>query len=227
MTASLLPGRRRAVSQEEHEALVLMTLDSLDSQHQSPDSPGEQLPPDSPQDPGEDSEVSWTDYSAGSEFIADPGPGFDTEQAPPAPTPEQPPEVLLDEWDEQRIREALVLQGEVTHALLRVGPEDTETWLHTERDLRAIAPPLTRILNRYDITRAAAAAGDEALLAAGLVRYGARNFTRRRKLQAARQEQGPQPVTGREAPPDTGPEHDEDWQRTMAPPALVPKGARR
>jgi hypothetical protein len=102
-------------------------------------------------------------------------------------------------------------------------------WLHTQRDLRAIAPPLTRILNRYDVTRAAAAAGDEALLAAGLLRYGTGNVVKTRRAMAARRAQGEQPITGRAAEPDTGPEHDEEWQRTHdplggAPPSLRPKG---
>jgi hypothetical protein len=121
-----------------------------------------------------------------------------------------------------------VTQGNVTHAIFKVGPDDRETWKQTEEDLNAIAPPMTRLLNRYDVTRAAAAAGDEIALAAAITAYGARNYTRRRRLLAAIAAQGPQPVTGVEAEPDTGPESDEEWQHVhQAPPALTPKGARR
>ena len=136
-------------------------------------------------------------------------------------------------WDEPRIRELLTLQGEITHAALRVSDQDTETWKHTERDLKAIAPPLTRILNRYDVTRAAAAAGDEILLVTAVTRYGWTNYGRRRRLLALQAAQEPQPITGVDAPPESGPDADEDWQRVnndpmfTAPPDITPKGAHR
>lgn len=118
-------------------------------------------------------------------------------------------------------------QGNVTHAIFKVGPDDKETWKQTEEDLHAIAPPMTRLLNRYDVTRAAAAAGDEIALVAALTAYSARNYTRRRRLLAAIAAQGPQPITGVEAEPGTGPEDDEEWQHIHeAPPALRPKGVR-
>jgi hypothetical protein len=204
-----------------------------------PNQPGDPQPderrPGSQPPPGKTRRRRSAEGSAGSstgssaaEFLADPGPTFDEKNAPAAPPPDAVEEVAaaLEEWDEPRIREILTLQGEVTHELLRVGKDDTETWIHTEKDLRAIAPPLTRILNRYDATRALAAAGDEALLAAAVVRYGARNFTKRRRLLAARAAEAAEtPITGVEAPPDTGAEADEEWQRVVgAPPALTPKG---
>lgn len=172
--------------------------------------------------------------SAGSSahsFVSDPGPTFDPKAAPEAPEVEEP-ELEIDEWDEQRVRELLNLQGEITHAALRVGPDDEDTWKHTRRDLDTIAPPLTRILNRYDVTRAAAAAGDEILLVTAVGRYGFTNYTKRRRLLKAQQPQGPQPVSGAEAPEDTGPEADEEYQRVHAvhfdvpqtepPPAITP-----
>lgn len=87
-------------------------------------------------------------------------------------------------------------------------------------------------MNRYDATRAAAAMGDEALLAAGLVRYGSRNYIRRRRYLAQMANQEPEPVTGRAAEPGTGPEDDPEYQRVSAdplggaPPSLTPKGRR-
>lgn len=228
-----------------------MTPPKQTSQRQRPRRPAGsagQPPPDPPssdpsrspsQDPspagGEArSESSPPASSATADFIADPGPAFDPERAPAAPAvdvDEEPP-AGEDEWDVARVRELLELQGEVTHAALAVGADDETTWIHTERDLRAIAPPLTRILNRYDATRAAAAAGDELLLAAALGRYGIRNFKTRRRLIAHEALQGPVPVTGVTAEPDTGPEADEEWQRVHglvddAPPDLTPRrGAR-
>lgn len=161
------------------------------------------------------------------EFVADPGPAFDPEQAPDAPELQLENELAVAEleegWREETIRSLLVTQGNVTHALLKVGPEDSETWKHTQDDLRAIAPPMCRILNRYDATRAAAAAGDEIALAAAVAAYGARNYTRRRRLLAAIAAQEPVPITGVPADPDLHPEFQEIYE---APPALRPKGGR-
>jgi hypothetical protein len=175
--------------------------------------------------------------SPDADFVADPGPAFDPKRAPAAPDVDALDENAAGEeqWDEERIREFLVLQGETTHWLLQVSDQDEDTWLHTDRDLRAIAPPLTRILNRYDVTRAAAAAGDEILLVSAVSRYGLRNYSKRRRYLRAVAEQGPQPVTGVPAPEGTGPEHDAEYQRVHlvdpelaeAPPAITPKGAHR
>jgi hypothetical protein len=205
-----------------------------------PASPESQPPPQSETgqpspspSPEEDSGASSRPVSSAAEFVLDPGPAFNPKQAPEAPPVEidEPTPGVLEEWDEGRIREALELQGEVFHALFNGGPADEETWHHTERDLRAIAPPLTRVLNRYDVTRAAAAAGDEALLVAAFSRYGIRNYTKLRRYQAAQRATEPEPATGVPAPEGSGPEHDEDWQRTrpelMEPPALTPRGANR
>jgi hypothetical protein len=89
---------------------------------------------------------------------------------------------------------------------------------------------MTRILNRYDVTRAAAAAGDEILLVTAVGRYGFTNYAKRRRYLKAQQPQGPQPVTGAEAPEESGPEVDEEYQRVHAmpfevtepPPAITP-----
>jgi hypothetical protein len=106
--------------------------------------------------------------------------------------------------------------GEIAHAGLRVGDDDKETCKATDEDLDRIAPPLTRILNRYDATRAAAVAGDEGLVIVGLGAYVGRNYTRRRRLIAARNAAGPQPITGR------GPEVAPDQPRAPSDPMLVP-----
>lgn len=185
---------------------------------------------------GELSESSGTGSWGASSFVSDAGPAFDPKTAPAAPEPDadlREEGALFEEWDEGRIREFLELQGEVMHAILAVDELDEDTWIHTEKDMRAIAPPLTRILNRYDVTRAAAAAGDEILLASAVARYGSRNYIRRRRHLARIAAAGPQPVTGVAAPEGTGPEDDETWRgndeplAVVAPPALTPRGARR
>lgn len=192
---------------------------------QSPQRPPA-TPPQSPSPPPPSPSGRGFGPDSSAEFVADPGPAFDPEQAPDAPALELGDEIALEleeGWQEETIRSLLVTQGNVTHALLRAGPDDGDTWKHTQDDLRAIAPPLCRILNRYDATRAAAAAGDEIALAAAVAAYGARNYTRRRRLLAAIAAQEPVPITGVPADPDLHPEFQEIFE---APPALRPKGVR-
>ncbi|MGI8412664.1 MAG: hypothetical protein ACR2QA_09255 [Solirubrobacteraceae bacterium] len=161
--------------------------------------------------------------------MADPGPAFDPQHAPSAPEVELEGELALvaaEGWQEQTIKDLLVTQGNVTNWVLRLAPDD-DTWKQTEEDLRAIAGPMTRILNRYDATRAAAAAGDEIALVAAVSAYGARNYTHRRRLLARIAAQEPEPITGVPADADLGPEHDDLYQHVnQAPPALRPKGVR-
>jgi hypothetical protein len=199
---------------------------------QSPQEPNpDQTPSRTPRSAEGRSQSSSAASSAARSFISDPGPAFDPKAAPAAPEVEEP-ELELEEWDEQRVRELLTLQGEITHAVLKVGDRDEETWKHTKRDLDTIAPPLTRIMNRYDVTRAAAAAGDEILLVTAVGRYGFTNYTKRRRLIRDQAPAGPQPVWGAGAPEETGPEHDEEYSRVHAvhfeapmtepPPAITP-----
>ncbi len=189
------------------------------------------LPPQSPspqsQSPPQSERAFGPDFSA-SEFLEDPGPAFDPDQAPEAPELEEEGEVLRaeDGWKEDTIKDLLLTQGNVTNYLLRLGDDD-DTWKQTEEDLRAISRPLTRILNRYDATRAAAAAGDEIALGAAITAYGTRNYARRRRILAAIAAQEPAPITGVPADEGVGPLVDEEYQRVNeAPPALRPKGVR-
>ena len=204
-------------------------------------------PSQSPQDPASQSpragsERSSTGSAAGSDagFFADPGPAFDADDAPAAPALEEPELALLEGWREETVRELLTTQGHVTHLALRVREaNDQETWKHTREDLDRIAPPLTRMLNRYDVTRAAAAAGDEISLAAAVGAYATRNVIARQRLLAQARAMGEVPVSGREAEPGTGPEHDPAYTTAPAdaaaqgelPPLdradLTPKGPRR
>lgn len=183
----------------------------------------------------EASPPSGTASAAGNDFVAEPGPEFDPELAPGDPEMELEDELAVaDEgWSEQTVKEILIAQGEVTHALFKAGPNDDETWKHTEDDLRRIAPPATRILNRYDVTRAAAVVGDEASLVIAVTTYATRNYVKRRRLLAELAAEPDRPITGVAADPGTGPEHDAEYQRTQgdeidirpAPPNLRPRGA--
>lgn len=141
-------------------------------------------------------------------FVADPGPAFDADAASELPPPE--PAAILDvEWDEQTVRGLLTAKGEVLHMALAVDKESDE-WRYTRGDLTAIAPPLTRILNRYDATRAAAGTGDELALIIGLTGYVGRSIAERRvALAHDRVDDGPEPITGVPADPITA---DDDWQ---------------
>lgn len=206
-----------------------------------------QSPSQSPPSSGAPARSPSSGTGSSADFIADAGPVFDPRHAPAPPAVDE-----LDEpdgqigWEEEQIRDGLELAGETLHWLFNGGPDDEETWLMTQRDLRAMVKPSTRILNRYDVTRAAAAAGDEALLAAALIRYGTRNYTKRRRYLKLAAQQGPRPVTGVPAPEGTGPADDLDWQRVHdpgelgdqelpvvdgvlddSPPDLPPRGGRR
>lgn len=173
-------------------------------------------------------------FSDGDDFVDGDGAGpeFDPELAPDAPQPEEIlPELAAEAdegWLEQQVRDLLITQGSATNFFFRLSPDD-DTWKHTEEDLRAIASPLTRILNRYDATRAAAAAGDEIALGTALFNYGARNYTQRRRLIRYLAEQEV-PVSGVAAPEGTGPPPPQPEpgfeEQQPAPPELIPRGHR-
>lgn len=149
-------------------------------------------------------------------LVADPGPAFNAERAGDAPPPaelhalpEPPPG-----WEEPQVRTILRAQGLVVHNAVAVEKEGEE-WVYTATELDTIAPPLTRILNRYDATRAAAGTGDELALVIGLTGYVGRSWVeRRRALSAiAAAEEEPEPITGikPDEPPAVPGEEDLKW----------------
>lgn len=134
-------------------------------------------------------------------FVADPGPAFDADAAADLPAPEPAPAPLDVEWDEATVKGLLTAQGEVLHMAI-AADKDSDEWRYTRGDLSAIAPPLTRILNRHDVTRAAAGTGDELALIIGLTGYVGRSIAERRVALAQHAEdEGPQPITGIAAEP--------------------------
>lgn len=147
---------------------------------------------------------SSTGSSAGSErvaangFFSDPGPGFDEEAAARAPEPEPAPEVLDLAWHEETVRGLLEAQGAALHAV--AGKAETD-WVYTRDELRAIAGPLTRILNRYPATQAAAGSGDELAVLIGVTGYTTRSIRERQAaLKAIRDQAEPEEEQPLQAP---------------------------
>jgi hypothetical protein len=66
----------------------------------------------------------------------------------------------------------------------------------SERDLERIAPPLTRILNRYEPTSRLAVASDPLLLGYGMTMYSYRSVLQARAAMAAQREAAEQPEGG-------------------------------
>jgi hypothetical protein len=152
-------------------------------------------------DPAEDSSAA---SSTGSDpFVGNTGPGFDPTRNGSGPAPDPvaaddglQPVLQIPEVTEDQIRAVLGNGGDMLHALVGVGDYD---WVMTQADLGRIAPPLTRIVNRYEPLQAAAGFSDEAAVAIGFGMYGWRTALERRSVQRAR-EQG-QHVPGEQAGP--------------------------
>lgn len=146
----------------------------------APPSRSESAPPPSAEDSSPAS--ARASESEGPGFIADPGPAFDAAAAepelpPPPPTAEAPLEAL-EQWEEDAIKSLLGIQGRVLHAAVGIAEQD---WVHTDADLAAIAPPLTRICNRYEPIRRYARHADPLALATGLAAYATRSLLERRQ----------------------------------------------
>lgn len=123
---------------------------------------------------------SSADETGGPSLSFDVGAPFDAPDAPELPEPSAPGgDDGGPAWNESVIRQALEAQGQAVHGLLAVDPDGTE-WEYTRGELQTIAPALTRILNRYRPTRAAASAGDELTLALAFGGHVARSLKERR-----------------------------------------------
>ena len=144
-----------------------------------PESPSK-TPSPSPSDPaGASSPASATaSRSESPGFIGDAGPEFDPERAAaepsPAPAPAEPAPLI--EWEEDTVKALLTLKGRALHAGIGVADED---WRYTELDLAAIAPPLTRIANRYEPVQRLAKHADPLILLFALGGYGVRSLEER------------------------------------------------
>jgi hypothetical protein len=142
---------------------------------------------------------STASSAARSAFVEDPGPEHEPGNARPGaevpPIGSEPPAIA---WEEDSVRSILTAKGVAIHAVAGVADED---WIHTKDDLDSIAPPLTRILNRYPVTQAAAGTGDELAVVIGLSGYAMRSWTERKAFLEAVAEAEEEPVSGRPAEP--------------------------
>jgi hypothetical protein len=167
--------------------------------------PEEQQTPPEEQE-GDASADSSTGSSAATEFFEDTGPEFEGKGSPldedrAAFTIRPGEQELLDiEWDPNVVKSILEASGSVLHQAAGKGEQD---WIFIERELRAIAPPLARILSRYPATAAAAAAGDEFAVIIGLSGYTIRSLKERKAaLEAAAVEPALNPTAAAAPAPD-------------------------
>lgn len=128
--------------------------------------------------------------SSGTPYVAGAGPGFDA-NAPVGrpPTDDAETEAFAELWEEAQVRDWLTNVGAVAHAGFGVGEHD---WEFTKADLARIAPPATRILNRYQPTRVVAAYSDPAAVAIGFGLYGWRSTLERTAVLKGQKRRGDQ-----------------------------------
>lgn len=185
--------------------------------------PARDQPAEQPADPPEQQDASQlekedsngsSEASSASELLSDPGPEFDPDQAAQDADARDQDRLLsahpggeagvVVEWEEQTIRSLLEAVGAGAHGLAGKAEHD---WEFTRLELTAIGKPLTRILNRYDATRVAAATGDEIALILGLIGYLMRSLQERAKALKAQQA-----LEEQDAPPIPQPPIQEPFQ---------------
>ncbi len=106
-------------------------------------------------------------------------------------------------WLEESVRDHLSLMGSGLHMIF--GGESDTAYRMSEEDLRRIAPPLTRILNRHESLAQFGVISDPLLLAEGSVLYVGRSMlqVRAAKMEAQeRFEAQREPLEGRIVTPD-------------------------
>lgn len=144
-------------------------------------------PKDRPEKAEDPAAASFAGSSTNSPYVAGPGPGFDS-SIPPPPPPQAGEEPELSAfalgWEESQVHDWLLNAGDLAHAGFGIGESD---WAMTKADLERIAPPMTRILNRFEPSRAIAAYSDPAAVAMGFGMYGWRSALERTAVLRARE----------------------------------------
>lgn len=148
----------------------------------------------------------------GNELGADPGPAFVPEESAPPPASAAaldqdeyaPPAPQPVEWTPERAEGIVRGIGFLLHRADGLGskPGGEDLWRATEQDAADAAPPLARILNRYEPARRLAGISDEAELGFVLAGYVKRNLALRGRLTAELREVEPEgPYEGAEVAP--------------------------
>lgn len=123
------------------------------------------------------------------DYVEESGPGIPELPAGPLPgelESEPIPVEVYPGWEEKTIEQFLKGGGVGLHMLIGQTERD---WLMTEKDLERIAPPLTRIANRYEPALRLSPLADPLLVAHGFVLYAWRSeLERRRALRNAEEE---------------------------------------
>lgn len=156
-------------------------------QGKSSQASGEPNPPNPSGHPPSEDDSPTSPRASGAasvaDFLSDSGPEFTPgEEAPPQPEPEAPAEPEFEpviEWNPEVIEHLLKMKGQALHGAFGVAEAD---WLYTSADLEAIAPPLTRIANRYDAVRRLAKHADPLAVLVGLSGYSRRSLRERREV---------------------------------------------
>jgi hypothetical protein len=105
----------------------------------------------------------------------------------PAEEEQQAPPVYPG-WEQETVEQFLMGFGAGTHMLIGAAEKD---WLMTKRDLARIAPPLTRIMNRWEPAVRMSPYADPLLVAHGFALYGWRSgLERNRALRDAAAAEG-------------------------------------
>jgi hypothetical protein len=172
----------------------------------------------------EDEEIDYTEGG---------GPGIP--ELPQMPDPreaqlEQEPfnPSLYPGWSEEHFHTILTGFGSGMHILLGQTNED---WLMTAEDLERIAPPMTRMANRWEPALKASTYADPFLVAYGLTLYVWRSMLERaRAIRDAEPEPDPAaPRASYERPAQGGPQADgepgQELEAFMAPGARFPAAA--
>jgi hypothetical protein len=138
------------------------------------------------------------------------GPGIPELAAGDRDTPAPPEELepsLYPGWDLETIETFLSGTGAGIHMLIGQTEQD---WLLTEKDLERIAPPLTRIANRWEPALRLSPVADPLLVAHGMALYGWRSALemKRAKRDAEEEPEGPA-VSYERGPADTAPDSPE------------------
>ena len=141
------------------------------------------------------------------------------DEPPPSPKPAgeevqlgEPAADVETKWEEEAVEEHLKMTGSIVHDLWGKAEED---WVMSERDLERMAPPLTRILNRYEPTARMAVASDPILRGYGTALYSDRSILQARAAVAARREAA------------EAAEHDTGIYENIPPPGSVPGNSGR